>query len=131
MVDVVVRAPGLLTLLCSLYVIRLSLTRVTKSYLLALGTTQISSRYKFGQSRLGLCGRWPIRWRPGTRVEWGTQFWPSGFRVYPILTNSIWYLFRSSYFSGGVFFCALVPGTLARDLPTLIHSRLVLFCLSM
>ena len=31
-----------LTLLCSLYVMRLSLTRVTKSYLLALGTIQIS-----------------------------------------------------------------------------------------
>ena len=31
-----------LTLLCSLYVMRLSLTRVTQSYLLALGTTQIS-----------------------------------------------------------------------------------------
>ena len=27
--------------------------------------------------------------------------------------------FRSSYFSGGVFFCALVPGTLTLDLPTL------------
>ena len=34
-----------LTLLCSLYVMRLSLTRVTKSYLLALGTTQISSYF--------------------------------------------------------------------------------------
>ena len=32
-----------LALLCSLYVMRLSLTRVTTSYLLALGTTQISS----------------------------------------------------------------------------------------
>ena len=31
-----------LILLCSLYVMRLSLTRVTQSYLLALGTTQIS-----------------------------------------------------------------------------------------
>ena len=31
-----------LTLLCSLYVMRLSLSRVTKSYLLALGTTQVS-----------------------------------------------------------------------------------------
>ena len=35
-----------LTLLCSLYVMRLSLNRVTKSYLLALGTTQISSLYR-------------------------------------------------------------------------------------
>ena len=34
-----------LTLLCSLYVMRLSLTRVTKSYLLAMGTTQISSYF--------------------------------------------------------------------------------------
>ena len=34
-----------LTLLCSLYVMRLSLTRVTKSYLLAQGTTQISSSF--------------------------------------------------------------------------------------
>ena len=34
-----------LTLLCSLYVTRLSLARVTKSYLLALGTTQISSYF--------------------------------------------------------------------------------------
>ena len=31
--------------------------------------------------------------------------------------------FRSSYFSGGVFFCcALVPGTLALDLPTLFSD---------
>ena len=34
-----------LTFLCSLYVMRLSLTRVTKSYLLALGTTQITSYF--------------------------------------------------------------------------------------
>ena len=34
-----------LNLLCSLYVMRLSLTRVTKSYLLALRTTQISSYF--------------------------------------------------------------------------------------
>ena len=34
-----------LTLLCSLCVMRLSLTRVTKSHLLALGTTQISSYF--------------------------------------------------------------------------------------
>ena len=33
------------SLLCSLYVMRLSLTRVTKSYLLALGTTLISSYF--------------------------------------------------------------------------------------
>ena len=33
----------------------------------------------------GLGGRWPIKWRPGTSVEGGTRFWPSGFRVYPIL----------------------------------------------
>ena len=33
---------------------------------------------------------------------------------------SFCFVFRSSYFSGGVFFCcALVPGTLALDLPTL------------
>ena len=31
----------------------------------------------------GLGGRWPLRWRPGTSVEGGTWFWPSGFRVYP------------------------------------------------
>ena len=38
--------------------------------------------------------------------------------------------FRSSYFSGGVFFsCALVPGTLELDLPTLILQRLVFLCL--
>ena len=43
-VDVVVRAAEL-WLLCSLYVMRLSLTRVTKSYLLALGTTQVSSYF--------------------------------------------------------------------------------------
>ena len=33
----------------------------------------------------GLGGRWPMRWRPGTSVEGGSRFWPSGFRVYPIL----------------------------------------------
>ena len=33
----------------------------------------------------GLGGRWLIRWRPGTSVEGGTRFSPSGFRVYPIL----------------------------------------------
>ena len=33
----------------------------------------------------GLGGRSPIRWRPGTNVEGGTRFWPSSFRVYPIL----------------------------------------------
>ena len=39
--------------------------------------------------------------------------------------------FRSSYFSGGVFICcALVPGTLALDLPTLILWRLVFLCLT-
>ena len=39
--------------------------------------------------------------------------------------------FRSSYFSGDVFFhCALVPGTLALDLPTLILKRLVFLCLT-
>ena len=37
----------------------------------------------------GLGGRWPIRWRPGTSVEGGTRFWPSGFRVYPILAISL------------------------------------------
>ena len=44
----------------------------------------------------GLGGRWPIRWRPGTSVEGGTRFWPSGFRVYPILAiaqKNIWYLY--------------------------------------
>ena len=38
------------------------------------------------------------------------------------------FFFRGSYFSGGVwrfFCCALVPGTLALDLPTLIFQRLV------
>ena len=40
--------------------------------------------------------------------------------------------FRSSYFSGGVFFCccALVPGTPALDLPTLILKRFVFLCLT-
>ena len=39
--------------------------------------------------------------------------------------------FRSSYFSGGVFFwCALVPGMLALDLPTSNLQRLVLLCLT-
>ena len=37
------------------------------------------------QPESGLGGRWPIGMRPGTSVEGGTQFWPSGFRVYPIL----------------------------------------------
>ena len=37
----------------------------------------------------GLGGRWPIRWRPGTSVERGTRFWPSGFRVYPILAIAL------------------------------------------
>ena len=37
----------------------------------------------------GLGGRWPIRWRPGTSVEGGTWFWPSGFRVYPILAIAL------------------------------------------
>ena len=41
------------------------------------------------------------------------------------------FFFRSSYFSGGVFFgCAHVPGTLALDLPTLILERLVFLCLT-
>ena len=35
------------------------------------------------------------------------------------------------YFSGGVFFCcALIPGTLALDLPIVILSRLVFICLT-
>ena len=38
----------------------------------------------------GLGGRWPMRWRPGTSVEGGTRFWPSGFRVYPILAIAIY-----------------------------------------
>ena len=37
----------------------------------------------------GLGGRWPIKWRPGTSVEGGTRFWPSGFRVYPILAIAL------------------------------------------
>ena len=37
----------------------------------------------------GLGGRWPIRWRPGTSVDGGTRFWPSGFRVYPILAIAL------------------------------------------
>ena len=37
----------------------------------------------------GLGGRWPIRWRPGTSVEGGTRFWPSGFRVYPIMAIAL------------------------------------------
>ena len=42
-------------------------------------------------------------------------------------------IFRSSYFSGGVFCCALVPGpgTLALGLPTLILSRLFVFSVSL
>ena len=44
-----------LTLLYSLYVMCLSLTRVTKSYLLALGTTQISSY--FIRHRIGFLNR--------------------------------------------------------------------------
>ena len=40
------------------------------------------------------------------------------------------FFFRSYYFSGGVFCCALVPGTLALDLPTLILWRLVFLCLT-
>ena len=32
-----------------------------------------------------LGGRWPIRWRPGTGVEGGTRFLPSGFQVCRIL----------------------------------------------
>ena len=39
----------------------------------------------------GLGGRWPIKWRPGTRVKGGTRFWPSGFRVYPILAIALIY----------------------------------------
>ena len=38
----------------------------------------------------GLGGRWPIRWCPGTSVEGGTRFWPSGFRVYPILAIALY-----------------------------------------
>ena len=38
--------------------------------------------------------------------------------------------FRRSYFSGGVFCCDLIPGTLALDLPTLILKRLVFLCLT-
>ena len=34
-------------------------------------------------------GRWPITWRPGTSVEGGTRFWPSDFRVYPILAIAL------------------------------------------
>ena len=37
----------------------------------------------------GLSGRWPIRWRPGTSVEGGTRFWPSGFRFWPLSYNNI------------------------------------------
>ena len=40
----------------------------------------------------GLGGRWPIIWRPGTSVEGGTRFWPSGFRVYPILAIALFFL---------------------------------------
>ena len=42
----------------------------------------------------GLGGRWPIRWRPGTSVEGGTRFWPSGFRVYPILAIALYILYH-------------------------------------
>ena len=43
---------------------------------------------------------------------------------YSFVFHSFSIFFRSSYFSGGVFFCcALVPGTLALDLPTLILWR--------
>ena len=37
----------------------------------------------------GLGGRWPVRWCPGTNVEGGTRFWPSGFRVYAILAIAL------------------------------------------
>ena len=42
----------------------------------------------------GLGGCWPIRWRPGTSVEGGTRFWPSGFRVFPILAIVHLFLYR-------------------------------------
>ena len=42
-----------------------------------------------------------------------------------------WVEFFFSYLSRDVFRCALVPGTLALDLPTLIYSRLFVFlCLT-
>ena len=48
-----------------------------------------------------------------------------------ILFFFVYYFFRSSYFSGGVSFCcALVPGTLALDLPTFILGVWFL-CLSL
>ena len=59
------------------------------------------------------------------------------YHLYPtpsrnsVVYNSFSIFFRSSYFSGGVFFgCALVPGTLALDLPTLNLYRLVFLCLT-
>ena len=42
----------------------------------------------------GLGGRWPMRWRPATSVEGGTRFWPSGFRVYPILAMVLYVIYR-------------------------------------
>ena len=42
-----------------------------------------------------------------------------------------YFFFRSSCFSGSVFFCcALVPGTLALDLRTMILERLIFLCLT-
>ena len=54
------------------------------------------------QPESGLGGRWPTRWRPGTSVEGGTRFWPSGVRVYPIwaivviLCFLFWFIFALS-----------------------------------
>ena len=41
------------------------------------------------------------------------------------------FFFRTSCFSRGVLRCALVPGKLALDLPTLIYSRLDVFSVSL
>ena len=46
------------------------------------------------RSEPDLGGRWPMRWRPGTSVEGGTPFWPSGFRVYPIFAIALYVIYR-------------------------------------
>ena len=69
----------------------------------------------------GLARRWPMRWRPGTSVERGTRFWPSGFRVY----TPVWpLLYNYDYFtvpSRPVFI--FFPAKYVKAVPT-VPSRL-------
>ena len=53
-----------------------------------------------------------------------------GILLFFYSSTKSFFFFRSSCFSGGVFFRALAPGTLALDLPALILQRRLVFLLS-